>query len=94
MKDSPSSNRIDPRLQVMMFWEYAIKGLWFPLASVFLSATIAEGGPRRFFRRQLFKEPHIIFPDLSISRYGNLCGKASDGSLTGFGSVRVGTRGL
>ena len=29
--------RSDPRLNVMMFLEYAVKGLWFPLAAMFLS---------------------------------------------------------
>ena len=32
------------RLNLMMFLEYAAKGLWFPLASVFLTASAAEGG--------------------------------------------------
>lgn len=32
------------RLNLMMFLEYAVKGLWFPLASVFLTAAIADGG--------------------------------------------------
>ena len=32
------------RLNVMMFLEYAVKGLWFPLASVFLTASVADGG--------------------------------------------------
>lgn len=32
------------RLQAMMFLEYAVKGLWFPLASIFLTAPMAEGG--------------------------------------------------
>lgn len=32
------------RLNLMMFLEYAVKGLWFPLASVFLTATVASGG--------------------------------------------------
>ena len=41
---SAESSRIDPRLNVMMFLEYAVKGLWFPLASVFLSAAVANGG--------------------------------------------------
>ncbi len=32
------------RLNIMMFLEYAVKGLWFPLASVFLTASTANGG--------------------------------------------------
>ena len=32
------------RLNVMMFLEYAVKGLWFPLAAVFLTAVVDEGG--------------------------------------------------
>jgi MFS family permease len=32
------------RLNLMMFLEYAAKGLWFPLASVFLTAATSEGG--------------------------------------------------
>lgn len=32
------------RLNLMMFLEYAAKGLWFPLASVFLTASTTEGG--------------------------------------------------
>lgn len=32
------------RLNLVMFLEYAVKGLWFPLASVFLTASVAEGG--------------------------------------------------
>ncbi len=32
------------RLNLMMFLEYAAKGLWFPLASVFLTSSVAEGG--------------------------------------------------
>ncbi|MCB1232745.1 MAG: MFS transporter [Verrucomicrobiae bacterium] len=32
------------RLNLMMFLEYAVKGLWFPLASVFLTETVAKGG--------------------------------------------------
>ncbi len=32
------------RLNLMMFLEYAVKGLWFPLASVFLTASVASGG--------------------------------------------------
>jgi len=28
----------------MMFLEYAVKGLWFPLASVFLTESVAKGG--------------------------------------------------
>ncbi len=32
------------RLNVMMFLEYAVKGLWFPLASVFLTASVVDGG--------------------------------------------------
>lgn len=35
---------LKPRLNLMMFLEYAAKGLWFPLASVFLTASTAEGG--------------------------------------------------
>lgn len=35
---------IKARLNLMMFLEYAVKGLWFPLASVFLTASVAEGG--------------------------------------------------
>ncbi len=34
----------ESRLKAMMFLEYAVKGLWFPLASVFLTASAAEGG--------------------------------------------------
>lgn len=33
-----------PRLNAMMFLEFAVKGLWFPLASVFLTASVADGG--------------------------------------------------
>lgn len=32
------------RLNLMMFLEYAVKGLWFPLASIFLTAAVADGG--------------------------------------------------
>ncbi len=32
------------RLWLMMFLEYAAKGLWFPLASAFLTAEVAKGG--------------------------------------------------
>ena len=32
------------RLNVMMFLEYAAKGLWFPLASAFLTSEVAKGG--------------------------------------------------
>jgi MFS family permease len=35
---------VKARLNLMMFLEYAAKGLWFPLASVFLTASAAEGG--------------------------------------------------
>lgn len=35
---------IKSRLNLMMFLEYAAKGLWFPLASVFLTASTTEGG--------------------------------------------------
>ncbi|MBL6764498.1 MAG: MFS transporter [Verrucomicrobiae bacterium] len=35
---------IKTRLNLMMFLEYAAKGLWFPLASVFLTASTVEGG--------------------------------------------------
>ncbi|MBG86683.1 MAG: hypothetical protein CMO80_07260 [Verrucomicrobiales bacterium] len=35
---------IKGRLNVMMFLEYAAKGLWFPLASLFLTEPAAEGG--------------------------------------------------
>jgi nucleoside transporter len=32
------------RLRLMMFFEYAVRGVWLPLASVFLSAKPADGG--------------------------------------------------
>ena len=32
------------RLWLMMFLEYAAKGLWFPLASVFMVESVADGG--------------------------------------------------
>jgi hypothetical protein len=32
------------RLNLMMFLEYAAKGLWFPLASAFLTSEVAKGG--------------------------------------------------
>ncbi|MDG2168758.1 MAG: MFS transporter [Opitutales bacterium] len=35
---------IDPRLCAMMFMEYGVKGLWMPLAGVFLVAPVAVGG--------------------------------------------------
>ena len=35
---------IKARLNLVMFLEYAVKGLWFPLASIFLTASVAEGG--------------------------------------------------
>lgn len=34
----------DPRLHLMMFLEYASKGIWFPIAARFLSADPAVGG--------------------------------------------------
>ena len=34
----------DPRLHLMMFLQYAVYGIWIPLASRFLSAPVAEGG--------------------------------------------------
>ena len=40
----PASHKADPRLHVMMFLEYAVKGMWFPLASVFLTEAAAQGG--------------------------------------------------
>ncbi len=36
--------RADPRLHLMMFLQYAVYGIWIPLASRFLSAPVAEGG--------------------------------------------------
>jgi len=35
---------IDPRLCVMMFLEYGVKGLWMPLAGIFLVAEVSAGG--------------------------------------------------
>lgn len=32
------------RLNVMMFLEYAVKGLWFPLAGFFLTVAVSDGG--------------------------------------------------
>ncbi len=37
-------HRIDPRLYVMMFLQYAVYGLWLPIAARFLSADRAVGG--------------------------------------------------
>lgn len=36
--------RVDPRLYVMMFLQYAVYGLWLPIAARFLSADRATGG--------------------------------------------------
>lgn len=36
--------RVDPRLYVMMFLQYAVYGLWLPIAARFLSADPAVGG--------------------------------------------------
>lgn len=39
MTDADTYSKVrkgDPRLHIMMFLEYAVKGMWFPLASVFL----------------------------------------------------------
>lgn len=36
--------RVDPRLYVMMFLQYAVYGLWLPIASRFLSAPRETGG--------------------------------------------------
>lgn len=47
---TPDSNttgvprRVDPRLYVMMFLQYAVYGLWLPIAARFLSASPAVGG--------------------------------------------------
>ena len=32
------------RLNAMMFLEYAVKGLWFPLAGFFLTVALSDGG--------------------------------------------------
>lgn len=37
-------SRVDPRLYVMMFLQYAVYGLWLPIAARFLSADPAVGG--------------------------------------------------
>ena len=39
-----AARRVDPRLHVMMFLEYAVKGVWLPIAALFLSAAPAVGG--------------------------------------------------
>lgn len=39
-----SISLLKPRLQAMMFLEYAVRGLWLPLAPVFLTASPEEGG--------------------------------------------------
>ena len=45
MSESPNlKKRIDPRLNVMMFMEYGVKGLWMPLAGIILVAPVAAGG--------------------------------------------------
>ncbi|MDZ7619593.1 MAG: MFS transporter [Patescibacteria group bacterium] len=36
--------RVDPRLYAMMFLQYAVYGLWLPIAARFLSADLAVGG--------------------------------------------------
>lgn len=36
--------RVDPRLYLMMFLQYAVYGLWLPIAARFLSASPAVGG--------------------------------------------------
>lgn len=44
---TPASTKgkgIDARLCLMMFMEYGVKGLWMPLAGIFLVAEISEGG--------------------------------------------------
>ncbi len=46
--DAASANAAPPfllaRLRTMMFLEYAVRGLWLPLAPVFLTASVDEGG--------------------------------------------------
>jgi len=37
-------HRVDPRLYVMMFLQYAVYGVWLPLAARFLSAETSVGG--------------------------------------------------
>ncbi|NCC94788.1 MAG: hypothetical protein EOM10_16235, partial [Opitutae bacterium] len=37
-------HRVDPRLYAMMFLQYAVYGLWLPIAARFLSADLAVGG--------------------------------------------------
>ncbi len=39
-----AQHRVDPRLYVMMFLQYAVYGLWLPIAARFLSADPAAGG--------------------------------------------------
>lgn len=39
-----TTGRADPRLHVMMFLQYAVYGMWIPLAAIFLSADVSEGG--------------------------------------------------
>lgn len=38
------SRSADPRLHLMMFLQYAMYGIWMPLAGKFLGASVAEGG--------------------------------------------------
>ncbi|NLS96940.1 MAG: nucleoside permease [Planctomycetaceae bacterium] len=45
--DAPTTHqrqRVDPRFYVMMFLQYAVYGLWLPIAARFLSADPAAGG--------------------------------------------------
>jgi MFS family permease len=47
MSQSPPTAKnkgIDPRLCIMMFLEYGVKGLWMPLAGIFLVAEVSSGG--------------------------------------------------
>jgi len=44
MTDAPRKIKVDARLSTMMFMEYGVKGMWMPLAGIFLVTEVSMGG--------------------------------------------------